>query len=96
MEKKAWLLVILVILGLTACATTQGVVKEPPLPNDVNIIPPSSNLQKIKQLFRENGQEPGLQARIVCLWLKKYMTTGLKLFGQGQMLLGNNQMVMLE
>jgi hypothetical protein len=46
MDKKSWLLVILVIVGLTACATTQSGMREPPLPNDINIIPPSPDLPK--------------------------------------------------
>ena len=49
MDKKSWLLVILVIVGLTACATTQTTqsgIKEPPLPDDINIIPPSPDLPK--------------------------------------------------
>ena len=51
MDKKSWLLVILVIVGLTACATTQSVIKEPPLPNDINIVSPSSALPKEIAVF---------------------------------------------
>jgi len=51
MDKKSWLLVILVIVGLTACASMQSVVKEPPLPNDINIISPSPNLPKEIAVF---------------------------------------------
>lgn len=46
MVKKAWVLAILAIFGLTACATMQIDTKELPLPNDVNIIPPSPDLPK--------------------------------------------------
>jgi hypothetical protein len=46
-DKKTWLLAILFMVGLTACATMQSdVKKEPPLPNDVKIIPPASELRK--------------------------------------------------
>jgi len=50
-DKKSWLLVILVIVGLTACATLQSGVKEPPLPNDINIISPSPDLPKEIAVF---------------------------------------------
>jgi hypothetical protein len=50
-DKKSWLLVILVIVGLTACATPQSGVKEPPLPNDINIISPSPDLPKEIAVF---------------------------------------------
>lgn len=41
MDKKPWLLAILVIFGFTACATMESdIKKEPPLPNAVNSIPP--------------------------------------------------------
>jgi hypothetical protein len=46
MKKNSWLLVILAVISLTACATMQSGVKEPPLPNDINIIPPSPDLPK--------------------------------------------------
>jgi dienelactone hydrolase len=43
-DKKPWLLAILVIFGLTACATMQSdVKKEAPLTKDVNIIPQGSS-----------------------------------------------------
>ena len=46
-DQKTWLLAILFVVGLTACATMQSdVKKEPPLPNDVKIIPPASELRK--------------------------------------------------
>jgi hypothetical protein len=48
MGKKAWLLAILVIFGLTVCATIQSDAEGPLLPNDVNIIPPSPDLLKDK------------------------------------------------
>ena len=46
MDKKVWVLAILAIFGLTACATTQSGLKGPSLPNDINIIAPSSDLRK--------------------------------------------------
>jgi len=51
MDKKSWLLVILVIVGLTACATTQSGIKEPRLPDDINIISPSPDLPKEIAVF---------------------------------------------
>lgn len=48
----AWLLTILTIFGMTACATTQSATKkEPPLPKEVKIIPPSSQLPKEIAVF---------------------------------------------
>jgi hypothetical protein len=50
MDKKAWVLLILAIFGLTACATMQS-EKGPPLPNDINIIPPAPDLPKDTAAF---------------------------------------------
>ena len=44
--KKAWLLVILVIFFLTLCVTLQSDAGGPPLPNDINIIPPAADVPK--------------------------------------------------
>ena len=44
--KKSWLLAILAIFGLTACATMQGGGQNLPLPNDISIVPPSPDLPK--------------------------------------------------
>ena len=57
MNKNSWLLTILVIVGLTACATMQSGVKGPSLPNDINIIPPSPDLSKEIAVF--SGQWAG-------------------------------------
>ena len=50
-DKKSWLLVILIIVGLIACATMQSGVKGPSLPNDINIISPSPDLSKEIAVF---------------------------------------------
>jgi hypothetical protein len=44
--KKTGLLPWLVIFGLTACATIQTASIDCPLPNDINIVPPSPDLRK--------------------------------------------------
>jgi hypothetical protein len=44
--KKIGLLTWLVIFGLTACATMQTASIDCPLPNDINIVPPSPDLRK--------------------------------------------------
>ena len=44
--KKAWVLAILAIFSLSACATTQRAVKGASLPNDIHIIAPSPDLRK--------------------------------------------------
>lgn len=49
MDKKMWLLVInitICLTGLLALTVFQTQAAEPPLPNDINIIPPSSDLPK--------------------------------------------------
>lgn len=49
MDKKSWLLVInitLCLTGMLALTVLQSQAAEPPLPNDINIIPPSSDLPK--------------------------------------------------
>jgi hypothetical protein len=52
MSRAAWLLTVLAILGMTACATTQSVPKkEPPLPKEIKIIPPSPQLPKEIAIF---------------------------------------------
>jgi hypothetical protein len=51
MNKNAWLVVILVVVGLTACATFQSNVKGPSLPNDINIVSPSPDLPKEIAVF---------------------------------------------
>jgi len=44
---KTWLLAVLVIFSLTVCAVTQSDAQQvPPLPEDVKIIPPASDLRK--------------------------------------------------
>jgi hypothetical protein len=50
-NKNSWLLIILVIVGLTGCASMQSPVKEPSLPNDINIISPSPDLPKNITVF---------------------------------------------
>ncbi len=50
-NKKAWLLAILVVFALTACATTESARKSPPLPNDISIIPPAADLPKELAVF---------------------------------------------
>jgi hypothetical protein len=46
MDKKACLLAILVIFGLTVCFVMQSDAGGPPLPNDIKIIPPAPDLPK--------------------------------------------------
>ncbi len=51
MNKKAWVLTILAIFCLSACATTESARKAPPLPNDISIIPPAAGLAKELAVF---------------------------------------------
>jgi hypothetical protein len=66
--KKEWLLAIMVIVGLTACATMQGGLKDIPLPNDINIVPPAPNLPKEIAAFSgkwEGTWDSGLDSILV-------------------------------
>jgi hypothetical protein len=60
--KKRWLLAILVIFAVTACASMQSDLKKgPPLPNDIKIIPPAPDLRKDIAAF--SGKWVGSWAR---------------------------------
>ncbi len=46
-NKKGWLMAFLFVFGLTFCAVMQSdAQKAPPLPNDINIVPPAPDLPK--------------------------------------------------